>query len=114
MRRRTFDWLMSAGGVVVTVVLIVAGVLLFTGYKFANDTVAAQLSSQKIFFPPAGSEAITTLPQATAAGIDGRLSRVVVARPAPLSRPCRVGCARSSAPTPLVSGLPRIDRGVRS
>jgi uncharacterized iron-regulated membrane protein len=64
MRRRTFDWLMSGGGVVVTVVLIVAGVLLFAGYSFANNTVTTQLSSQKIFFPPAGSEAITSLPKA--------------------------------------------------
>jgi hypothetical protein len=64
MRRRTFDWLMSAGGVVVTVVLIVAGVLLFAGYSFANNTVHTQLSAQKIFFPPAGSEAITSLPKA--------------------------------------------------
>ena len=31
MRRRTFDWLMSTGGIVVTVFLIVAGVLLFAG-----------------------------------------------------------------------------------
>jgi hypothetical protein len=64
MRRRTFDWLMSAGGVVVTVVLIVAGSLLFVCYSFANNTVHDQLSSQKIFFPPAGSEAITSLPKA--------------------------------------------------
>jgi cytochrome bd-type quinol oxidase subunit 2 len=78
MRRRTFDWLMSAGGVVVTVVLIVAGVLLFTGYKFANDTVTTQLSSQKIFFPPAGSEAITSLPKADAAVISQYAGEQVV------------------------------------
>ena len=62
MRRRTFDWLMSTGGVVVTVFLIVAGVLLFAGYKFADNNVHNQLAAQKIFFPPAGNEAITSLP----------------------------------------------------
>ena len=64
MRRRTFDWLMSTGGVVVTVFLIVAGVLLFAGYKFADNNVHTQLAAQKIFFPPAGNEAITSLPKA--------------------------------------------------
>ena len=64
MRRRTFDWLMSTGGVVVTVFLIVAGVLLFAGYKFADNNVHTQLAAQRIFFPPAGSEAITSLPGA--------------------------------------------------
>ena len=37
MRRRTFDWLMSTGGIVMTVFLVVAGVLLFAGYKFADN-----------------------------------------------------------------------------
>jgi hypothetical protein len=62
MRRRTFDWLMSTGGIVVTVFLIVGGVLLFAGYKFADNNVHNQLAAQKIFFPPSGSEAITSLP----------------------------------------------------
>src|SRR5919198_1912919 len=62
MRRRTFDWLMSTGGVVVTVFLVVAGILLFAGYKFADNNVHTQLAAQKIFFPPANSEAITSLP----------------------------------------------------
>jgi hypothetical protein len=64
MRRRTFDWLMSTGGIVVTVFLIVGGILLFAGYKFADNNVRTQLAAQKIFFPPAGSEAITSLPKA--------------------------------------------------
>jgi cytochrome bd-type quinol oxidase subunit 2 len=78
MRRRTFDWLMSAGGVVVTVVLIVAGSLLFVGYSFANNTVHTQLSEQKIFFPPAGSEAITSLPKADATVISQYAGQQVV------------------------------------
>ena len=62
MRRRTFDWLMSTGGIVITVFLVVAGVLLFAGYKFADNNVHNQLAAQKIFFPPSGNEAITSLP----------------------------------------------------
>jgi hypothetical protein len=53
---------MSTGGVVVTVFLVVAGVLLFAGYKFADNNVHTQLAAQKIYFPPHGSEAITSLP----------------------------------------------------
>jgi hypothetical protein len=62
MRRRTFDWLVSTGGIVVTVALIVAGVVLFAGYSFADNNVHNQLAAEKIFFPPAGNEAITSLP----------------------------------------------------
>jgi hypothetical protein len=62
MRRRTFDWLMSAGGIVVTAFLLIGGILLFVGYSYANNSVTKQLTAQKIFFPPAGSESITTLP----------------------------------------------------
>jgi hypothetical protein len=58
MRRRTFDMLVSATGMVLTIVLLVAGGLLFWGYSFANSNVHDQLAAQKIFFPPKGSEAL--------------------------------------------------------
>jgi hypothetical protein len=58
MPRRTFDKLMSFGGVVLTASLLVAGSLAFWGYSFANGKVHDQLVAQKIFFPPAGSEAL--------------------------------------------------------
>ena len=77
MRRRTFDWLLSAGGVVVTVVLIVAGVLLFAGYSFAHNQVTTQLTQQKIYFPAAGSEAITSLPKADQTAMNQYASPVV-------------------------------------
>jgi hypothetical protein len=64
MSRRTFDKLMSFGGVVLTAALLVAGILTFWGYSFANGKVSDQLVAQKIYFPPAGSEAITSLPAA--------------------------------------------------
>ena len=54
MRRRTFDTLMTTGGAVITVVLLVAGALLFVGYSFANSNVRTQLVQQKIFMPKAG------------------------------------------------------------
>jgi hypothetical protein len=41
-----------------TIVLVVAGVLLTWGYKFADDNVHDQLAAQKIFFPPKGSPAL--------------------------------------------------------
>jgi len=54
MRRRTFDKLMSTGGLALTILLIVAGSLAFAGYSFANNNVHKQLAQQKIFFPPKG------------------------------------------------------------
>jgi hypothetical protein len=55
MGRKTFDILASAGGLVVAVVLIVAGSLAFWGYSFANSNVHNQLAEQKIVFPPAAA-----------------------------------------------------------
>lgn len=53
MRRRTFDTLMATGGLVMTLVLLVAGGLLFVGYNFANSNVQDNLKAQNIFFPKA-------------------------------------------------------------
>lgn len=58
MRRKTFDTLLTAGGVVVTIVLMVAGVLLMWGHNFANDNVRSQLAQQQIVVPAAGSPAL--------------------------------------------------------
>jgi hypothetical protein len=58
MHRRTFDFLLSSTGAVLTVVLILAGALLFWGYSFANSNVHDQLVAQKIFIPAKGSEAL--------------------------------------------------------
>jgi len=60
MRRRTLDVLLSTGGVLMTVALVIAGALAFWGYSFANDNVREQLAAQKIFIPPAGSEALAS------------------------------------------------------
>lgn len=51
MKRRTFDSILSLGGVVLTVVLVVAGALLMWGYTFTNNQVHNQLAEQHITFP---------------------------------------------------------------
>jgi hypothetical protein len=66
MRRKTFDLLAVIGGLVLAVVLAVGGGLLLWGHNFVNDQVHTQLAAQKIIFPPAGSEAIKSLPAADA------------------------------------------------
>lgn len=58
MRRRTFDILVTSTGLMLTIVLLVAGGLLYWGYSFANGNVHDQLVAQKIFFPPKGSQAL--------------------------------------------------------
>ncbi len=52
MRRRVFDVIVSAGGLVVVAVLLVAGALLMWGYTFTSSNVHDQLAQQEIFFPP--------------------------------------------------------------
>ena len=55
MRRKVFDMLASVGGVVVVIVLVVAGSLLMVGYKFADNYVHTQLAQQQITFPSAAA-----------------------------------------------------------
>jgi hypothetical protein len=59
MRRRTFDKLMSLAGLLVAVLLLVAGGLLVWANGFVNDNVETQLSQQNITMPE--GEAITSL-----------------------------------------------------
>jgi hypothetical protein len=67
MRRRTFDALVSAAGLLLVVVLAVAGVLLTWGHSYANNQVASQLSAQKIVFPTTSSPEFRILPAANRA-----------------------------------------------
>jgi hypothetical protein len=55
MKRKTFDMLLSAGGLVVVAVLIVAGSLLTWGSSFISSNVHNQLAAQQIYFPPASA-----------------------------------------------------------
>jgi hypothetical protein len=58
MRRRTLDLLASGIGLVLALVLVVAGGLLGWAHNFVSDQVHSQLAAQKIYFPPAGSPAL--------------------------------------------------------
>jgi hypothetical protein len=58
MRRKTFDGLMATGGLVLAVVLLVAGGLLVWANGFVHDQVTSQLKVQRITFPEAGSESL--------------------------------------------------------
>jgi len=54
MRRKTFDALLTAGGLVLAVVLLSSGLLLWWAHSFVSDQVKTQLTAQQIFFPPKG------------------------------------------------------------
>jgi hypothetical protein len=51
MQRKIFDVLASAGGLIVVVMLVVAGGLLSWGYAFTTSNVHNQLAEQAIVFP---------------------------------------------------------------
>ncbi len=51
MRRKVFDLLASAGGLVMVAVLLVAGALLMWAWSFTNSNVHDQLARQEIVFP---------------------------------------------------------------
>lgn len=57
-QRKTIDKLLVSLGAVVAVVMLVVGLIAWKGYTFATDMVKTELTSQKIFFPPAGSPAL--------------------------------------------------------
>ncbi|HVB70263.1 MAG TPA: hypothetical protein VND83_02010 [Acidimicrobiales bacterium] len=52
MQRKAFDMLASAAGLLMVVVLLVAGGLLMWGYNFTSNSVRTQLAQQQIVFPP--------------------------------------------------------------
>jgi hypothetical protein len=51
MRRKTFDALVSTGGLVLAAILLVVGGLAVWANSFVSDNVHTQLSQQQIFFP---------------------------------------------------------------
>ena len=59
MRRKTFDALLTTGGLVLTAILLIAGGLLTFTYHFVDTQVRNQLAPEEIFFPAAGSAAIS-------------------------------------------------------
>jgi hypothetical protein len=69
MRRRTFDVLVAVGGLVLAIVLAVAGGLLLWGNSFVNNQVSSQLSAQKIVFPTKTNAEFKALPPADQAAM---------------------------------------------
>jgi hypothetical protein len=65
VRRKTFDSLLSMAGLVMVVVLAVAGGLMLWGHNYIGNQVHNQLGAQKIFFPAANSPAVAA-PEFTA------------------------------------------------
>jgi len=51
MQRKTFDLLVSVGGLILVVVLVVAGSLMTWGSNYITNQVHSQLAAQKITFP---------------------------------------------------------------
>ena len=62
MNRKFVDRVASTTGLLLAIVLLIAGGLLTWGYTFTNNQVKTQLAAQNIAFPPAGSGAVTSLP----------------------------------------------------
>ena len=58
MRRKTFDALLTAGGIAIAVVLLIAGGLLTWANTFVSHEVRTQLAQQQIYFPPKGNAAL--------------------------------------------------------
>lgn len=58
MRRKTFDALLTVGGLAIAVVLLIAGGLLTWANNFVDHEVHTQLAQQQIYFPPKGSPAL--------------------------------------------------------
>ena len=77
MRRKTFDALVSVGGLVLAAVLLVAGVLLLWGHSYANSQVTAQLSAQKIVFPAKANPEFKALPAADQAAMGAYAGQVM-------------------------------------
>ena len=69
MRRKTFDLLVSTGGLILAAVLLVAGGLLTWGYSFASGQVHDQLAAQKIVFPATSNPEFKALPAADQAAM---------------------------------------------
>lgn len=57
--RQKLDKILTSFGVVVVVTLLVVGGLCWWAYSFTTSTVRSELVSQKIYFPPKGSPALS-------------------------------------------------------
>ena len=69
MNRKSLDRLLASGGAVVAILLVVGGALLTWAHSYVHDQVHSQLAAQKIYFPPKGTEGLTSLPAPDRAAI---------------------------------------------
>ena len=60
MRRKSFDFIMTGVGALLTVALFAAAGLATWGASFTGSTVHDQLAAQKIYFPAQGSAALAS------------------------------------------------------
>ncbi len=58
MRRKTFDLLLTVGGLGIAIVLLAGGGLLTWASTFVGNQVHSQLSQQQVYFPPKGNAAL--------------------------------------------------------
>jgi hypothetical protein len=56
--RRMIDVVLTAGGLLMTAVLVVAGGLLIWAHTFVDNQIHKQLVAEQIYFPPANSPAV--------------------------------------------------------
>lgn len=70
MNRATLDRLISSAGLIVAVVLLAASGVLFWSHDFIHNQVHNQLAAEKIYFPDAGTKALTSLPAADEAAMN--------------------------------------------
>jgi hypothetical protein len=52
------DMVLTAGGLLMTVVLIIAGSLLIWAHNFVDNEIYNQLAAEQIYFPAANSAAV--------------------------------------------------------
>ncbi len=57
--RRMIDTILTAGGLLMAVLLVIAGGLLIWAHTFVDNEIHDQLAAQKIFFPAANSSAVS-------------------------------------------------------
>jgi hypothetical protein len=78
VNRSSIDRIVSAIGAVMGVALLIASALLFYAHSYVHGQVTDQLSEQKITFPAAGSQAITSLPAADQGAINKYAGQALV------------------------------------
>jgi uncharacterized protein YneF (UPF0154 family) len=70
MNRKRIDQVTSSLGLLLAVVLLIAGILTQWGGHFATNQIKSQLKEEQIFFPPAVNAAYKALPAADAAAME--------------------------------------------